>query len=134
MRFLIVLMLLTSPIAAEQSIYLLEVSRHYNRDKDYNESQDIIGYESNGYFIETFKNSKNIRSWYAGYGKRDIYCFSDSVCLGGDAGLMYGYRFNDKAVTPVIIPMISWKVRKDIGVDFRFGWRKVIALRVRYIF
>lgn len=132
MRTLVLLCLLfTSSVLADDSLYLSLHSYHYDRTKDYNESHDLLGLEYNSFFVQHFTTSKRKESWHVGYIKRDIWCFNENLCIGGDIGLITGYS---SSVQPVIFPMITWVPKEHWGTDVIFGSNQVVALRVRYIY
>lgn len=134
---LLIVLLFTTPAFADEegnSVYFLMSSYHWDTSIPYNESHDEIGFEHNsGFFVETFNNSKYIRTYYVGYIKRDLFGCLGDVCFGGDIGAIKGYDYCGEVWCTGIFPAISYKY-KHIGADIRFGAGEVVALRLRYEF
>lgn len=72
---------------AESALYLGMWSYHFiNDSEEYRTDHDLLGFSYKGYFLGTFMNSLDNRSWSGGL-QRDVYRGRN-----GDFALRYGYR------------------------------------------
>lgn len=132
-KLIIIIMLLMSQTATADKLYLGMLSYHYDRITPYNETHELIGYEHDGWFIETFVNSKYRTTWYAGRIYRDIYKINDKWSFGADIGVIKGYDFHDREISVVGFPTLTYQ-REKVGIDIRFGYTEVVAARFTYNF
>jgi len=130
MKMLIVLLFIFSglgQVQAEQSIDIICCSHHFNRDKNYQETNlGIIykyDYPVNKYMlIGRYNNSEYNYSNIIGLGKR--WKISEDFTVAIEVGIVDGYN---RGVQPFLAPMISYRDFIHLaGVPFDNG---VIALR-----
>lgn len=126
---LVLLFLISGNVSSKGKVYFGMLSYHYDRGSSLNEVHKNIGYESeNGYFVEYFKNSHRKDTFFIGKFYRDIYKFENNWSFGTDIGLVKGYNFRGESVSVLGFPTVSYS-GDDYGVDIRFGYTEVVAVR-----
>ena len=87
---IIILCFVFSPLAHSVELYLGQWSTHFNQEREWNETHDLIGFGHNGYTVVRFKNSYSDISYLAGkeFFSRDY----KKIHYGATAGIVTGYE------------------------------------------
>jgi len=118
--------------SAKDSLYLGMWSFHVlSSNKGYRTNNDLVGFTYRGYYLGTFMNSHNDRSWSAGV-QRDVYrnrLREISVDAGFRTGILYGYESYQIGSTRLfpLLQMYADASYKKLGVQFTWAAEALTA-------
>ena len=118
--------------SAKNSLYLGMWSFHVlSGNKDYRTNNDLVGFTYRGYYLGTFMNSHNDRSWSAGV-QRDLYrnrLREFGVDAGYRTGILYGYESYQIGSTRLfpLLQMYADISYKKLGVQLTWAAEALTA-------
>ena len=118
--------------SAKNSLYLGMWSYHVlSGNKDYRTNNDLVGFTFRGYFLGTFMNSHDDRSW-AGGVQRDLYrnrLREFGIDAGYRTGIIYGYESYQIGNTRLfpLLQMYADISYKRLGVQFTWAAEALTA-------